>query len=70
LIVQQRKKIFKDLVKGGNESQTLSVADQYFRDAVCPMIWKKNTVTFPNGKEWSSEEKWLTAPDPKDMKTE
>jgi hypothetical protein len=28
-IVQQRKKLFKDLVKGGNETLTLSVADQY-----------------------------------------
>jgi hypothetical protein len=28
-IVEQRKKIFKDLVKGGNETLTLSVADQY-----------------------------------------
>jgi hypothetical protein len=28
------------------------------------MIWKKNAVTFPNGKEWASNQKWLTAPDP------
>ena len=33
-IVEQRKKLFKDVVKGGNETQTLSVADQYLRDAV------------------------------------
>jgi hypothetical protein len=48
-IVQQRKKLFKDLVKGGNETLTLSVGDQYLRDAVRPMTWNKNTVTFPNG---------------------
>jgi hypothetical protein len=56
-IVQQRKKLFKDLAKGGNETLTLSVADQYFRDAVRPMIWKKNSVTFPNGKEWVIKQK-------------
>ena len=28
------------------------------------MIWKKNAVTFPNGKEWASNQKWLAAPDP------
>ena len=28
-IVQQRKKLFKDLVKGCNETLTLSVTDQY-----------------------------------------
>jgi hypothetical protein len=50
-IVQQRKKNFKDLVKCGNETQTLSVTDQYLRDAVRPMIWKQNSVTFPNGKK-------------------
>jgi hypothetical protein len=33
-IVQQRKKLFKDLVKGGNETLTSSVADQCLRDAV------------------------------------
>jgi hypothetical protein len=48
-IVQQRKNLFKDLVKGGNETLTLSVADQYLRDAGRPMTWNKNTVTFPNG---------------------
>ncbi len=37
-IVQQRKKLFKDVVKGGNETQTLSVTDQYLRDVVRPMI--------------------------------
>ena len=58
-IVQQRKNLFRDLVKGGNQTQTLSVADRYLRDAVRPMIWKKNTVTFPNGKEWASNQKWL-----------
>jgi len=50
-IVQQRKNLFRDLVKGGNQTQTLSVSDKYLRDAVRPMIWKKNAVTFPNGKE-------------------
>jgi hypothetical protein len=63
-IVQQRKNLFRDLVKGGNQTQTLSVADRYLRDAVRPMIWKKNAVTFPNGKEWASNQKWLAAPDP------
>jgi hypothetical protein len=63
-IVEQRKKLFKDLVKGGNETLTLSVGDQYLRDVVRPMTWKKNTVTFPNGKEWANKQKWLTAPDP------
>ena len=28
-IVQQRQKLFKELVKGGMDTQTLSVADQY-----------------------------------------
>jgi hypothetical protein len=32
LIVQERKQIFKDLVKGGMETQTSSVADKYLRD--------------------------------------
>jgi hypothetical protein len=63
-IVQQRKNLFRDLVKGGNQTQTLSVADRYLRDAVRPMTWKKNAVTFPNGKEWASNQKWLAAPDP------
>ena len=63
-IVQQRKNLFRDLAKGGNQTQTLSVADKYLRDAVRPMIWKKNAVTFPNGKEWASNQKWLAAPDP------
>ncbi len=48
----------------GNETQTSSVTDQYLRDAVHPMIWKKNAVTFPNGKEWVSKQKWLVSPDP------
>ena len=63
-IVEQRKNLFKDVVKGGNETQTLSVADQYLRDTVCPMIWKKNEVTFPNGIEWTNKQKWLVVPDP------
>ncbi len=29
-----------------------------------PMIWKKNVLTFPNGKEWASKQKWLESPDP------
>jgi hypothetical protein len=62
-IVQQRKKIFKDIVKGGNETLTLSVTDQYLRDAVRSMTWTKNTVTFPNVKEWTSKQKWLATPD-------
>ena len=66
-IVQQRKNLFRDLVKGGNQTQTLSVADRYLRDAVRPMIWKKNAVTFPNGKEWASNQKWLAAPDPQGL---
>jgi hypothetical protein len=28
-IVQQRKKLFKELVKGGLDTQTLSLADKY-----------------------------------------
>ena len=64
LIVQHRKKIFKELVKGGMDTQTLSVADQYLRDSVLDLIWHRNTVTFPNGKEWERNQKWLTAPDP------
>jgi hypothetical protein len=56
-IGQQRKNLFKDLVKGGNETLTLSVTDQYFRDVVRPIIWKKNPVTFPNGKEWEINQK-------------
>jgi hypothetical protein len=28
------------------------------------MIWKKNEVTFPNGNEWTSKQKWLAVPDP------
>ena len=42
-IVQERKQIFKDLVRGGMETQTLSVADQYLLDAVCDTIWDRNT---------------------------
>ena len=34
-IVQQRKKLFKELVKGGLDTQTLSLTDQYLRDNVC-----------------------------------
>ena len=38
LIVQHRKKIFKELVKGGMDTQTLSVTDQYLRDSVSDLI--------------------------------
>ena len=38
--------------------------DQYLPDAVHPMTWTKNTVTFPNGKEWTNKQKWLETPDP------
>ena len=31
-IVQQRKKLFKELVKGGLDTQTVSLGDQYLRD--------------------------------------
>ncbi len=49
-LVQERKQLFKDLVKGGMETQTSSVADKYLRDAVDDMIWERNTVSFPDGK--------------------
>jgi len=62
-IVQQRKNLFKDLVKGGMETQTLSVTDKYFRDTVSSKTWKKNSVTFPDVKQWENEQKWLTSPD-------
>ena len=63
-IVQDRKKIFKNMVKGGMETQTSSVVDKYLRDTVCDAIWERNTVTFPNGKQFHSNHKWLAAPDP------
>ncbi len=63
-IVQERKKIFKDMLRGGMETQTSSVADEYLRDAVCEAIWNRNTVTFPDVNQWHSQHKWLTAPDP------
>jgi hypothetical protein len=47
LIVQERKKLFKDMVSGGMETQTSSVTDKYFRDAVRDAMWQRNTVTFP-----------------------
>ena len=50
-IVQDRKQIFKDMVRGGMETQTSSVADKYLRDAVREAIWHRNTVTFPDGKQ-------------------
>jgi len=60
-IVQERKKLFKNMVKGGMETQTSSVADKYLRDAVHDAIWERNTVTFPNGKQFHSNHKWLAA---------
>ena len=38
-ILQQRKKLFKELVKGGLDTQTLSLTDQYLRDNVCDFTW-------------------------------
>ena len=64
-IVQERKQILKDLVRGGMETQTSSVADQYFRDAVCDTIWERNTVTFQDDKQWQGKNKWLSVPDPR-----
>ena len=63
-IVQERKKLFKDMVRGGMETQTSSVTDKYLRDAVRDAIWDRNTVTFPDGKQWQRKQKWLAAPDP------
>ena len=50
-IVQDRKQLFKDMVRGGMETQTSSVTDKYFRDAVRETIWHRNTVTFPDVKQ-------------------
>ena len=49
-IVQQWEKLFKELVKGGLDTQTLSLADKYLRDNVCDFTWQQNVVKFPNGK--------------------
>ena len=65
-IVQQRKKLFKDLVKGGNETQTLSVTDKYIRDNTHDMIWEKNTVTFPHDKEGTTTRSGCQFPIPGD----
>ena len=65
-IVQQRKKLFKELVKGGLDTQTLSLADQYLRDNVRDFTWQQNVVKFPNGKVWEPHHKWLAAPDPRE----
>ena len=46
------------------DTQTLSFGDKYLRDAVSDVTWQKNVVTFPNGKVWERNQKWLTAPDP------
>ena len=63
-IVQERKKLFKDMVRGGMETQTSSVADKYLRDAVREAIWHRNAVTFPDHQQWQNKQKWLVAPDP------
>jgi hypothetical protein len=34
------------------ETQTSSVADKYFRDAVHDMIRDRNVVTFPDDNQW------------------
>lgn len=65
-IVQRRKKLFKELVKGGLDTQTLSLADQYLRDNVRDFTWQQNVVKFPNGKVWEPHHKWLAAPDPRE----
>jgi hypothetical protein len=65
-IVQQRKKLFKELVKGDLDTQTVSLTDQYFRDNVCDFTWQHNVVKFPNGQVWETNHKWLTAPDPRE----
>ena len=62
-IVQQWKKLFKELVKGGLDTQTLSLVDQYLRDNVRDFTWQQNVVKFPNGKVWETNHKWLTVPD-------
>ena len=54
-IVQERKKFFKDLLRGGMETQTSSVTDKYLLGAVRDVIWERNTVTFPDGKQWNSK---------------
>ncbi len=65
-IVQQWKKLFKELVKGGMDTQTLSLTDQYLRDNVRDFTWQQNVVKFPNVKVWETNHKWLSAPDPRD----
>jgi hypothetical protein len=52
------------MVRGGMETQTSSVADKYLRDTVRDAIWQRNTVTFPDDKQWQSKQKWLESPDP------
>ena len=49
-IVEQRKNLFKELVKDGLDTQTLSLTDQYLRDNVCDFTWQQNVVKFPNDK--------------------
>ena len=71
-IVQEslRKRIFKDMLRGGMETQTSSVEDEYLRDVVREAIWNRNTVIFPHGKQWHSKHKWLSSPDHNHMKTQ
>ncbi len=38
-------------MKGGRDTQTVSVEDKYFRDNVCDTIWEKNTVRQAVGKK-------------------
>jgi hypothetical protein len=38
-IVSQRENLFKELVKGGLDTQSLSLVDQYFRDNVRDFTW-------------------------------
>jgi hypothetical protein len=43
---EKEKKAKKELVKGGMDTQTLSVTDQYCRDEVSPEVWGRNTTIF------------------------
>ena len=64
--MQQWKKLFKELVKGGLDTQTVSLGDQYLRDNVCDFTWQQNVVKFPNDKVWETNHKWLETPDPRE----
>ncbi len=69
-IVQERKKLFKDMVRGGMETQTSSVTDKYLRDAVCDAIWQRNTVTFQMTSRGKASRSGWQLPIPKHMKTQ